>query len=832
MRNLILFIVSLVCFAGLVGCSGSTSGGGNHETTATISAVSVSGTTATTVTITWTTNVGSSSRVDYGTTTAYGSNVSDSSLVTSHSMTLTSLTCNTTYHYQITSAAAPGNSATTTDATLTTGACPAITGVSVSGTTATTVTITWTTNVGASSRVDYGTTTAYGSNVSDSGLVTSHSLNLTSLTCNTTYHYQITSAVAPGDSASTSDATFTTDVCQISITGVSVTTAANSATVAWTTNVAGTSVVNYGLTSQYGFTASDSSLLTSHSLMLSSLACNTTYHYQITSVGSSNSATTADATFTTDACGGPVSDDFHGPILNPMWHFYAQCCGFEKMTGTDASLIVPSVTSHNIFAQNQGVGLLQTIADVDFTVETKFDSIVTQGDQEEGIFVQQDAQNFIWFGVYNDGTTPRLYAVVTIGGTPSGAYDNPITITPGSTSFWMRVSRTGTSWTQSWSTDGSTYSTATLTQALTVSGIGPAGGNSLDSSNHPAPSFTAEVDYFFNTTSPISPTDGGMPTPPNQPLFNIWYGDNQTFGQNGIPQQWVNILGNVSAPSGIASASYTLNGGAPQALRVGPGLGFRTVDTGDFNVEIDHADLSAGANTVVISATDNMSNTTTHTVTLNWNNTGQVWPLPYSVDWSTVTNIQSVAQIVDGQWAIQPDGSVRTEQVGYDRLLAIGDASWTDYQVTSEITINTLDCSGYSFGIIVGWQGHTTDLTQPPPDQPRTGHPFPGYGSYSTTPTAVLNIYANSANFPEQPLIKDTTGLTLSVGVKYVFKFAVQRNSNNTTSHFSLKVWPAGTTEPGTWNLQADGDASTGSFLLIAHQADVSFGKVDVVALP
>ena len=839
MRILRLVLASLVCFAGLAGCSGSSGGGGgsNPPTSAAISVVSVSGTTATSATITWTTNVSASSRVDYGATSAYGSNVSDSSLVTSHSLTLTSLTCGTTYHYQITSVVAAGNSATTSDATFTTGACPAITAVSVSGTTATTATITWTTNVSASSRVDYGASSAYGSNVSDSTLVTSHSLMLTSLTCGTTYHYQITSAVAVGNSATTSDATFSTATCQISITGVSATPAANSATIAWTTNVPGTSVVGYGATIQYGFSANDSTLLTSHSLMLASLACNTTYHYQITSAGSSNSATTADATFTTGACGGPVSDDFHGPTLNPMWSFYAQCCGFVKMSGTDALLVVPSFTNHNIYDQNQAVGLLQSIADVDFQVETKFDSIVTQGDQEEGILVQQDAQDFIWFGVYNDGTTARLYAVVTLGGTPTLVYDNAITIAGGSTSFWMRVNRSGTTWTQSWSTDGSTYNAATLTLALTVSGIGPAAGNTFDASNDPTPSFTAAVDYFFNTASPISPTDSGMPQPPNQPAFNVWYGDNQTFGQNGIVQKWVNILGNVSAPSGIASASYTLNGGAPRFLRVGPN-DLRLVDTGDFNVEIDHASLNPGANTVVITATDNLSNTATHTVTVNWQNTGQVWPLPYSIDWSTVTNISDVAQVVDGQWAIQPDGSVRTMQVGYDRLIALGDVTWTDYQVTSQITFNSLDCFQYGIGIVVGWQGHVADPTEPlQPDQPGTGHPFFGLGWYATThtelaPDAQLNIYANSPSFPETVLIQDNSGWTPVLGVKYDLKFAVQRNSNNTSSHLSLKIWPDGTTEPASWTLEADGDASTGSVLLAVHRADVSFGNVTVVALP
>ena len=47
-----------------------------------------------------------------GTTATYGSNVSDSTLVTSHSLTLNSLTCNTTYHYQISSVGSAGSAST------------------------------------------------------------------------------------------------------------------------------------------------------------------------------------------------------------------------------------------------------------------------------------------------------------------------------------------------------------------------------------------------------------------------------------------------------------------------------------------------------------------------------------------------------------------------------------------------------------------------------------------------------------------------------------------------------------------------------------------------
>ena len=541
-------------------------------------------------------------------------------------------------------------------------------------------------------------------------------------------------------------------------------------------------------------------------------------------------------TFTVSS-GGPVSDDFHGMTLNSNWTFYAYCCGFQKMSGNDVLLVVPSVTSHDIYGINQGVGILQTITDVDFEVEAKFDSLVTQGDQVEGILVQQDAQNFIWFATYYDGSATHVYAANTQGGTASQPYNNAITIPSGSKSFWMRVKRSGANWTQSWSFDGTNYSSASFTQSLVVSAIGPAAGNDNDASNDPSPSFTGAVDYFMNTASPISPTDGGLPTPPNQPVFNIWYGDNQNFGKNGIPQQWVNILGNVSAPSGIASASYTLNGGATQFLRVGPN-GTRLADTGDFNVEIDHASLMPGANTVVITATDNLNNTTTHTVTVNWLNTGQAWPLPYSINWSTATQISDVAQVVDGQWAIQSGGTVRTTQTGYDRTIALGDETWTDYEITAELTLNNADCYDFGTGLIVGWTGNTYAYGAPAlsPDQPRSGHPFFGVGEYSTAggppSNAALDIYANSPNYIETTLIRDTSGFKLTPGVKYMIKFDVQRNPDNTSSHFSLKAWPAGTTEPANWTIQADGDASTGAVLLNSFRSDVSVGNISVVQLP
>jgi hypothetical protein len=85
-----------------------------------------SGVTSSGATIAWTTNSASDSVVNYGTTTAYGSSVSNPALVTSHSVSLTGLTANTMYHYQV-SSTANGVTVTSADFTFTTsGAAPVV----------------------------------------------------------------------------------------------------------------------------------------------------------------------------------------------------------------------------------------------------------------------------------------------------------------------------------------------------------------------------------------------------------------------------------------------------------------------------------------------------------------------------------------------------------------------------------------------------------------------------------------------------------------------------------------------------------------------------------
>src|SRR5204862_167744 len=130
-----------------------------------ISTVSVTSITATGATITWTTNEPATSQVAYGLTSSYGSMTTlDTTLRTTHTVTLTGLSEATGYHYKVLSVDGSANAAASPDTIFTTNdaTAPLISAVTATGITATVATISWTTNEAATSQVAYGPTASYG----------------------------------------------------------------------------------------------------------------------------------------------------------------------------------------------------------------------------------------------------------------------------------------------------------------------------------------------------------------------------------------------------------------------------------------------------------------------------------------------------------------------------------------------------------------------------------------------------------------------------------------------------------------------------------------------
>ena len=98
---------------------------------------------------------------------------------------------------------------------------PAITQVSTANITKNTAQVDWTTNVAATSQVQYGTSTNYGTTTPlDSTMITTHSVSLAALTANKTYHFSVVST-ANGQTVTGADQTFTTANNAATITGLS-----------------------------------------------------------------------------------------------------------------------------------------------------------------------------------------------------------------------------------------------------------------------------------------------------------------------------------------------------------------------------------------------------------------------------------------------------------------------------------------------------------------------------------------------------------------------------------------------------------------------------------
>jgi chitodextrinase len=85
-----------------------------------ISNVSIRSVSSTNATVTWTTNEPATSRVDYGLSSSFGNQLFDSTLSTTHSITIEGLTRKTTYSLRVASGDSSGNTSTSQSQTFTT----------------------------------------------------------------------------------------------------------------------------------------------------------------------------------------------------------------------------------------------------------------------------------------------------------------------------------------------------------------------------------------------------------------------------------------------------------------------------------------------------------------------------------------------------------------------------------------------------------------------------------------------------------------------------------------------------------------------------------------
>jgi trimeric autotransporter adhesin len=302
---------------------------------------------------------------DYGTTISYGSSVAgtpstvNGTTPVAISATIPNMIPNVINHYRA-KGISGGLTTYGSDMTATPPCPPTVATTAATSITSSTATMNGTVNpnnLTATVSFDWGLTIAYGNNVAGvpglvtGGIATTVSSSLTGLTPGVTYHYRVNGINSVGTSNGI-DMTFTTlpaPPTMVTMAATSITN--NTATLNGTALANGASTTvqfDYGLTAAYGLTISavpspvTGNTITSETVSLTGLTCNTLFHYRIRGINSTGQTSGNDMTFTTSGALSPP-----GTITGPT----SVCQGATNVTYT-----VPPITGATNYVWTVPVG--------------------------------------------------------------------------------------------------------------------------------------------------------------------------------------------------------------------------------------------------------------------------------------------------------------------------------------------------------------------------------------------------------------------------------------------------------------------------------------------
>ena len=304
-----------------------------------ISEVTISDIRLNSAIVSWKSTTISNSELRYGKTNTYGMTAQDqsSSSVTVHVIKLDTLDHSSTYHFKISSIDADGNTVSSDDYSFETLKFPIVSNLKIEqlkNMPTSTVKVTWDSNVPTTSVVNYG-----GKESAKSLLETKHSVTITGLKDNTTYNFSVTGRDQYGTEAISLGQTVKTEfdtrppvissvTTESSIVGFG-TEAKTQVIISWETDEPGTSQVEYdvgtfGETYQLK-TQEDTSLSTSHVVIISGLKSSTSYHFHTVSRdGAGNTGYSEDNTILTEQASSSIIDIIVNSLQNSLgWLFGA-----------------------------------------------------------------------------------------------------------------------------------------------------------------------------------------------------------------------------------------------------------------------------------------------------------------------------------------------------------------------------------------------------------------------------------------------------------------------------------------------------------------------------
>lgn len=292
--------------------------------------------------ISWTTSKISTTLVEYGSTSQYGSTIEDLSQNTEHKFKLEDLTSGD-YHLRVSARDVDGNLTISDEYIFNIPPTPLITNISITDVSDNTAKVAWTTNVACNSNVDIEGESGNGSQ-GNASYTTNHSVNLVGLSAKTNYSLRIRSVDTYGNTAISESKQITTTAdlfapkilnpkSEITSTG-SGENIKYQLIVSWETDEPSTSKVEFGQGVGNAYESSskeDLSLNMTHTIIVTDLKPNSVYHFRIKSGDKANNiAYSDDYTITTppkekdiisiiiNAIIGPMNDIYQG-VINKLF---------------------------------------------------------------------------------------------------------------------------------------------------------------------------------------------------------------------------------------------------------------------------------------------------------------------------------------------------------------------------------------------------------------------------------------------------------------------------------------------------------------------------------
>lgn len=254
-----------------------------------ISGVSVKDITGESAIVEWNTDEDANSSVSYGISSSditlkkiagdSAVNLDKDTYDTAHTVTLTGLVPDTKYYFQTVSADISGNITQSSEESFTTKSPSGISSIKTVSSKIGEVTLTWKTGTETSSIVEYGIEETYGQKKEDSTRSQDHSITLSSLENNVSYHFRVRGEDKDGNLYASSDYTFEPQ-SPPEISNVNVTVLSEyEAKIVFGTNVPTDALVNYANVSDSADSGSQGkpNLTQTHEVILKNLIPGATY---------------------------------------------------------------------------------------------------------------------------------------------------------------------------------------------------------------------------------------------------------------------------------------------------------------------------------------------------------------------------------------------------------------------------------------------------------------------------------------------------------------------------------------------------------------------------